>query len=90
MATPREPIIQIRGLATEFDTPERRFVVHENLDLTVDRGEVLAIVGGSGSGKTVLLRQILGLETPTRGAHEPQAAIMKFSSRSGGSVRLSR
>jgi phospholipid/cholesterol/gamma-HCH transport system ATP-binding protein len=66
MAT-REPIIEIRGLTTAFDTPERRFVVHENLDLTIYRGEVLAIVGGSGTGKTVLLRQILGLETPTAG-----------------------
>jgi phospholipid/cholesterol/gamma-HCH transport system ATP-binding protein len=67
MATPPEPIIEIRKLTSEFDTPERRFVVHEDLDLTVYRGEVLAIVGGSGSGKTVLLRQILGLETPTKG-----------------------
>src|SRR5207253_7428610 len=47
--------------------PERRFVVHQDLDLTVNAGEVLSIVGGSGTGKTVLLRQILGLETPTRG-----------------------
>jgi phospholipid/cholesterol/gamma-HCH transport system ATP-binding protein len=62
-----EPIIEIRGLTSAFDTPERRFVVHENLDLTVYRGEVLAIVGGSGTGKTVLLRQILGLETPEKG-----------------------
>jgi len=65
--TSREPIIEIRGLRSEFDTPERRFIVHENLDLTVYRGEVLSIVGGSGTGKTVLLRQILGLEKPTAG-----------------------
>jgi phospholipid/cholesterol/gamma-HCH transport system ATP-binding protein len=63
----REPIIEIRGLRSEFDTPERRFVVHDNLDLTVYRGEVLSIVGGSGTGKTVLLRQILGLEKPAAG-----------------------
>ncbi|MEJ6021604.1 ABC transporter ATP-binding protein [Ramlibacter sp. PS4R-6] len=62
-----EPVVEIRKLWTEFDTPERRFVVHQDLDLTVHRGEVLSIVGGSGTGKTVLLRQILGLETPTRG-----------------------
>jgi phospholipid/cholesterol/gamma-HCH transport system ATP-binding protein len=67
MARSREPIIEIRGLTSAFETPERRFVVHENLDLTVLRGEVLAIVGGSGTGKTVLLRQILGLETPEKG-----------------------
>ncbi len=40
--------------------------MHENLDLTVEPGEVLSIVGGSGTGKTVLLRQILGLETAGR------------------------
>jgi phospholipid/cholesterol/gamma-HCH transport system ATP-binding protein len=62
-----EPVVDIRKLWTEFDTPERKFVVHQDLDLTVHRGEVLSIVGGSGTGKTVLLRQILGLETPTRG-----------------------
>jgi phospholipid/cholesterol/gamma-HCH transport system ATP-binding protein len=62
-----QPLVEIRGLWSIFDTPEKRFVVHENLDLDVQRGEVLAIVGGSGSGKTVLLRQILGLERPAKG-----------------------
>jgi phospholipid/cholesterol/gamma-HCH transport system ATP-binding protein len=62
-----QPMVEIRGLWSEFDTPERRFIVHQDLDLDVQRGEVLAIVGGSGSGKTVLLRQILGLETPAKG-----------------------
>ncbi len=62
-----EPIVDIRGLASVFTTPEKRFVVHESLDLTVWPGEVLSIVGGSGSGKTVLLRQMLGLERPAKG-----------------------
>ena len=61
------PMVDIRKLWTVFTTPEKRFVVHQDLDLTVQRGEVLSLVGGSGSGKTVLLRQILGLETPTQG-----------------------
>ena len=61
------PLVEIHGLWSIFNTPEKRFVVHENLDLDVQHGEVLAIVGGSGSGKTVLLRQILGLETPAKG-----------------------
>ena len=61
------PIIDIRKLWTAFTTPEKRFVVHQDLDLTVKRGEVLSLVGGSGTGKTVLLRQILGLETPAKG-----------------------
>ena len=62
-----EPMVDIRKLWTVFTTPEKRFVVHQDLDLTVQPGEVLAIVGGSGTGKTVLLRQILGLEEPTQG-----------------------
>jgi phospholipid/cholesterol/gamma-HCH transport system ATP-binding protein len=61
------PLVDIRKLWTVFTTPERRSVVHQDLDLAVQRGEVLSIVGGSGSGKTVLLRQILGLEHPQRG-----------------------
>jgi phospholipid/cholesterol/gamma-HCH transport system ATP-binding protein len=61
------PMVDIRKLCTVFTTPEGRFVVHQDLDLMVQRGEVLSLVGGSGTGKTVLLRQILGLETPTQG-----------------------
>jgi phospholipid/cholesterol/gamma-HCH transport system ATP-binding protein len=60
-------VIEIRGLWTEFPGTTRNFVVHQDLDLDVQRGEVLSLVGGSGTGKTVLLRQILGLESPSRG-----------------------
>lgn len=65
-----EAIIHIRGLWTAFRTPARRFVIHKDLDLDVQRGEVLSLVGGSGTGKTVLLRQMLGLEQPARGTVE--------------------
>ena len=58
-----EPIIEVRNLWTQFG----RQVVHRDLSLTVYRGEIISLVGGSGSGKTVLLRQILGLERPARG-----------------------
>jgi len=61
------PIVDIRGRRSGCRTPGRGFVVNENLDLTVAPGEVLSIVGGSGTGKTVLLRQILGLERPAKG-----------------------
>lgn len=61
------PMVDIRKLSSVFVTPERRAVIHEDLDLTVRRGEVVSIVGGSGTGKTVLLRQILGLEQPAAG-----------------------
>jgi phospholipid/cholesterol/gamma-HCH transport system ATP-binding protein len=62
-----ERVVEIRKLWTIFKSPDGDQVVHRDLDLTIVRGEVLSLVGGSGTGKTVLLRQILGLEHPTRG-----------------------
>ena len=61
------PVVQIDKLWTVFHTAGHEAVIHQDLDLTIETGEVMAIVGGSGSGKTVLLRQMLGLEQPTRG-----------------------
>jgi len=61
-----QPIIKIRGLINQFG----RQVVHENLDLDVRRGEVIGIVGGSGTGKSVLLRTIVGLNRPKAGSIE--------------------
>ena len=58
-----EPIISIRGLVNQFGS----FRVHDGLSMDVDRGEILGIVGGSGTGKSVLLRSILGLHEPTSG-----------------------
>jgi phospholipid/cholesterol/gamma-HCH transport system ATP-binding protein len=63
-------VVEIRNLWTVFGRGEDQQVVHRDLDLTIRRGEVLSLVGGSGSGKTVLLRQILGLQKPTRGEVE--------------------
>ena len=57
------PVVQIRKLWTRFG----RTVVHQDLDLDIYAGEILSIVGGSGTGKTVLLRQMLGLERPSSG-----------------------
>ena len=67
--TPDAPhLVEIRRLWTVFESPDGdEQVVHQDLDLDIRRGEVLSLVGGSGTGKTVLLRQILGLEHPARG-----------------------
>ena len=62
----REAVIRVRGLKNQFGAQ----VVHENLDLDVMRGEVLGIVGGSGTGKSVLLRTIVGLNRPAAGTIE--------------------
>ncbi|MBM3490525.1 MAG: ABC transporter ATP-binding protein [Alphaproteobacteria bacterium] len=59
-------IIRVRGLKTRFG----RQVVHDDLDLDVRRGEVIGIVGGSGTGKSVLLRTIVGLNRPAAGRIE--------------------
>jgi phospholipid/cholesterol/gamma-HCH transport system ATP-binding protein len=59
-----EAIIQVRGLTNRFGAQ----CVHEHLDLDFYRGETLAVVGGSGSGKSVLLRSIVGLREPTSGS----------------------
>ncbi len=61
-----DAIIRVRGLKTAFG----EHVVHENLDLDVRRGEILGIVGGSGSGKSVLLRTIIGLNKQVSGTVE--------------------
>ncbi|MGH8250383.1 MAG: ABC transporter ATP-binding protein [Steroidobacteraceae bacterium] len=58
-----EPVISARGVVNRFGSQ----VVHDGLDLEVRRGEVFGIVGGSGSGKSVLLRTLLGLQRPERG-----------------------
>ena len=57
------PVVEIRNLWTRFG----RTVVHQDLNLDIYDGEILTIVGGSGTGKTVLLRQMLGLERPSAG-----------------------
>ena len=58
-----ENVIEVRGLKNQFG----RHVVHENLDLDLRRGEILGVVGGSGTGKSVLLRSIVGLNRPVAG-----------------------
>lgn len=57
------PIISIRNLRNQFGEQ----VVHDGLDLDVRRGEILGVVGGSGTGKSVLMRSILGLRRPDAG-----------------------
>ena len=62
----KEVVIKIRGLVNAFGNK----VIHDHLDLDVYRGEVLGVVGGSGSGKSVLLRSIIGLIRPREGTIE--------------------
>jgi len=57
-------VIQVRGVVNRFGTQ----VVHDGLDVDIESGEVFGIVGGSGSGKSVLLRTMLGLQKPAAGS----------------------
>ncbi len=58
-----KPLIQLRGIINQFGTQR----VHDGLDLDIMRGEIVGLVGGSGTGKSVLLRTILGLNRPFQG-----------------------
>ncbi len=61
-----DPIIRVSGLVTRFG-PQ---VIHDGLELSVNRGEIIGVVGGSGTGKSVLLRTIIGLLQPAEGEIE--------------------
>lgn len=63
MSSESEPAIALEGIVNAFG----RHVVHDRLDLAVRRGEIMGLVGGSGTGKSVLLRTIIGLRAPQGG-----------------------
>ena len=63
MAGQDEHLIHVRGLRNSFGEQ----VIHDGLDLDVRKGEILGVVGGSGTGKSVLMRTIIGLQTPDAG-----------------------
>jgi phospholipid/cholesterol/gamma-HCH transport system ATP-binding protein len=61
-----DPVIKIRGLVNGFGSK----IIHDHIDLDVKKGEVLGVVGGSGSGKSVLMRSIISLIRPREGTVE--------------------
>ena len=61
-----ECVVSVNSVVTRFGTQ----VVHDGVTFSVQRGEVVALIGGSGSGKSVLLREIIGLVRPTSGRIE--------------------
>jgi phospholipid/cholesterol/gamma-HCH transport system ATP-binding protein len=62
----REVVLRLRGVRTQFGDN----IIHNNLDLDVFKGEIIGLVGGSGTGKSVLLRTIIGLNEHTQGTIE--------------------
>ncbi len=61
-----ERVLSVESVVTRFGTQ----VVHDGVSFSIRRGEVVALIGGSGSGKSVLLREIIGLVRPTAGRIE--------------------
>jgi phospholipid/cholesterol/gamma-HCH transport system ATP-binding protein len=66
LAADDEPIIRVRGLVNRFGAQ----TVHDGVDLDVRPGEIIGVVGGSGTGKSVLMRSIIGLQIPAAGTIE--------------------
>lgn len=62
----RDVVLRLRGVRTQFGDK----VIHDNLDFDVFRGEIVGLVGGSGTGKSVLLRTIIGLNAAREGTIE--------------------
>ncbi len=73
--TDDDAVIRVRGLVNRFGAQ----TVHDGLDLSVRRGEIIGVVGGSGTGKSVLMRTILGLQIPEAG----QIEVLGVDARTG-------
>ena len=77
------PIV-VEGLSNAFGD----HVIHEGLNLTVRRGEIIGVVGGSGTGKSVLMRSIIGLQAPVAGRIEVLGQTMHAGSYGGGEIDI--
>ncbi|MBT9612873.1 MAG: ATP-binding cassette domain-containing protein [Burkholderiales bacterium] len=72
---PAEPILSVRGIVNRFG----KQVVHDKLNLDIARGEIIGIAGGSGSGKSVLLKTLVGL-------HQPDAGEVRLNGKAVASI----
>ena len=63
----KTPFIEIRGLRKVYKLGKERVVALDDINLTIERGEICCILGTSGSGKSTLLNMMAGLERPTKG-----------------------
>ena len=77
------PAIHIEGLVNRFGD----HTVHEDLSLSMRQGEILGVVGGSGTGKSVLMRSIIGLQVPAQGEIEVLGRTMGHPARGDDDVR---
>jgi phospholipid/cholesterol/gamma-HCH transport system ATP-binding protein len=80
--TGTETVVSLRGITNRFGSQ----IVHENLNLDIRKGEILGLIGGSGSGKSVLLRTILGLHRQSQGT----VTVMGVDMRKGAETEKNR
>lgn len=76
-------VIEAQGLTQIFRTRSGNVTAVDNLDLTIDKGEIVALLGPNGAGKTTLIDMLLGLSTPTHGVLTIDGASPKAAIQSG-------
>src|SRR6185436_1517191 len=64
---PASPLLQMRGVSRAYVTPAGPFTALDDVSLSIDAGEFVAVVGESGSGKSTLFALLAGIDRPTRG-----------------------
>ena len=67
--TAREPLLRVRGLRREFPAGDRMVAVLQDVDLDIEAGEMVAIIGASGSGKSTLMNILGCLDRPSAGSY---------------------
>ena len=73
-------MVETKNLRKVYRTGDEKVVALDNIDLTIEQGQVCCILGTSGSGKSTLLNQLAGLEKPTRGTVKIKGELISKSS----------
>ncbi|MBF0578974.1 ABC transporter ATP-binding protein [Erysipelotrichaceae bacterium RD49] len=76
------PMIEVRHVTKEYPVGDERVIALDDINLTINKGEICCIFGPSGSGKSTLLNQLAGLEKPTRGGIRMDGTIISSLSES--------
>lgn len=90
-SNPSPLMIEARAISKHFDTEAGRVALFEKLNLSVPRGESLAVIGRSGAGKSTLLSLLAGLDTPSSGSVSIDGqAIESLDDRQRAELRASK
>lgn len=73
----RPASIEVKGITVSFKTPKGVFTAIKNIDLTIKKGEIVALIGHSGCGKSTLMGTISGMTAPTSGQVIANGAVVK-------------